>query len=484
MKKPSAKEIFFSALIAIIAGAATFYIPQFTPALIVAAIVAMLLVFKIFENPFIATTLIAFSLPFERIGSFDIAGATVRASQIFAILMLISWAAYALTKRKGAHARNPLFIFLPIFWALTIFSTINSVNIERSLLVFAFEFFVMIVALIIPDILDSQKKIEKILYIIIISAVVVSIFGIYQFVGDVAGLPTSLTGLREQYTKEIFGFPRVQSTALEPLYFGNFLLIPSSILIGLYLAKENAFKKLSQIKKKNVLTLAMLALVVLNILLTVSRGAYLGLGVVLLLSALVFIKQLLKPSRIFAIVLIGVVASAALVGFIGYNNRGDIDVFAEQITNVSSGAGIVERVESYEDALGFIRRQPFLGVGIGNFGPRIALNPYQIPDQGWQIVNNIYLEIAAERGIPAAVIFICMIIMLILRSIKAYKKTSTKEKKIMLASLTIALIAIFVQYNTFSILYIFHIWFLIGLLVSLQNNALDDSKITQTSQKT
>lgn len=481
--KISLKQAALIASIAIVIGAATFYIPQFTPALIVSGIVAVLLALRILENPFIASLLVAFFLPFERIGSLELAGATIRASQIFALLMLASWALYALTKNKIAKEKSPLLIFLPIFWALSMLSIIKSVNVERSILVFVFEFFVMIVALILPNILNTQKKIEKAVRIIILSAVVVSVFGIYQFLGDMLGLPSSITGLREHYTKEVFGFPRVQSTALEPLYFGNFLLIPASIMIGLYLEKKESFQEFKKIKKNSITTIAILGLIVLNILLTVSRGAYLGLAVVLVLSAVLFFKKLMKPSRIIGIAVAGILAVNVLLAFIGLNGTREVEVFTDQITNLSSGAGIVERVKTYEDSVEFISKNPLLGVGIGNFGPQIALSPNQTPSDGWLIVNNIYLEIAAERGIPAVLVFIGMICMLVLRSFRAYKEAQSSSQKTLLVTLTVALVAIYIQYSTFSILYIFHIWFLVGLLISQQNNVFKNKNSNSVLKK-
>ena len=69
-----------------------------------------------------------------------------------------------------------------------------------------------------------------------VSLAIVSIFGIYQFLGDlVLGLPTFLTGLRPQYTKAVFGYPRVQATAIEPLYFAGMLFWPMFLMILLLL---------------------------------------------------------------------------------------------------------------------------------------------------------------------------------------------------------------------------------------------------------
>ncbi|EKD76247.1 MAG: hypothetical protein ACD_43C00176G0002 [uncultured bacterium] len=68
-------------------------------------------------------------------------------------------------------------------------------------------------------------------------------------------------------------------------------------------------------------------------------------------------------------------------------------------------------------------------------------------------------------------------LMLFARSIKAWL-TATKDPllRAVLLGLTAALGGILVQYNTFSVLYITHIWFTIGLLITVQNIILHGDK--------
>ena len=54
-------------------------------------------------------------------------------------------------------------------------------------------------------------------------ALVAAVFGLYQFFGDMVGLPISATLLKFGYDKTTFGFARIQAFSQEPLYFSNYL---------------------------------------------------------------------------------------------------------------------------------------------------------------------------------------------------------------------------------------------------------------------
>ncbi|GAH74752.1 unnamed protein product, partial [marine sediment metagenome] len=98
-----------------------------------------------------------------------------------------------------------------------------------------------------------------------------------------------------------------------------------------------------------------------------------------------------------------------------------------------------------------------------------------------QIVNNEYLEILAESGILGLALFALIIIILIIRNIKAIIKAQDKFIKAILVGLLAAFIGILVQYNTFSILYVMHIWFTIGLMIAVQNIVLRNNKNNEVS---
>lgn len=433
------------------------------PSMVVAAVFGLGFVLLISRNPYWGVILIGFFLPFERIGSVELGFATLRISQILAVISMFSWVAHSLTKGSWKIVRNPVFWPILIFIGLAWLSLINSPNTERSVVVLSFTAFTILVSLFLPNILTSEAKLKTMITAIILGMGVTTLFGIYQFAGDLAGLPTSLTGLRELYTKDVLGFPRIQSTALEPLYFANYLLLPISLLLTLFLKKHSPFSR-------NV-SLVLLGLAGVNFVLTVSRGGYIAGAVSVLFIALFTLRQLFTVKNLVAVVLVVALVGGVSVRFL---NQGEaLEKFVVHAQNIFSGASYSERVETYEIAYRAVLEHPLLGIGMGGFGPYASFHPYVVPSQGYQIVNNEYLELAAENGILGLLAFVVILVTLAVRTVKAYQVTSSPFLKSTLIGLSAALLGILIQYNTFSILYIMHVWVTIGLLMGVQQLVLN-----------
>ncbi|MBU1177799.1 O-antigen ligase family protein [Patescibacteria group bacterium] len=463
-----------------LAALAVIYLPNFAPFIILGAIISIGLVIYILRQPVFGLYLIAFLLPFERLGSFETAGATVRASQIFAFITIIAWLLTFLAKKVNFSARNPLIIPIALLTGFSALSMINAINLQRAAMIFLFNTFVMIISIILPNLVFSRKILHRVIKVLFISCFLVSLFGIYQFLGDMAGLPPELTGLREHYTQKVFGFPRIQSTALEPLYFANYLLIPISLGIALTLRRGQQEKT----PLRPLYIIIIVGLAIINLILTLSRGGFLGLFVVLLFSCLLLIKHLLSIKKIVLITIVIVVTAISAFGFLKITGEDkNVEVFIEQATSYSEGVGVEERFSSYDEAIELIGQHPIIGVGVGNFGPQVHKNPYQTPDTGWPIVNNEFLELWVEIGILGLASFLLLIGIIVMRTIKALRTSGDNLTKTILVGLFIAFLGILAQYQTFSILYILHIWFLIGLLVATQNLIFHSTKKHAATKK-
>jgi O-antigen ligase len=445
--------------------------------IIPSAIVGAGLVFAIFKNPAFGVFVVVFLLPFERIASFDLANITVRPSQIFAIIVIAAYLLRFLVKKESFNAKSPLLFPIFLFWGISIFSMANSQNLSRSLFVFAFTAFVMLIALFLPNLIKKEKDFSKTIWIILFTSGLISLFGFYQFAGDIIGLPPELTGLRDLYTKSVFGFPRVQSTFLEPLYFANFLLIPIGLCFSFLLSKLK--QKSSFIKTFSLIFILTIAMT--NLILTLSRGAYLAFAFLLLLTFLIYFKSFLSIKKIAVFLIIGMVAALSAYQFLKFTGKEkNIKIFLEHAAAFSAekSVAVKERYTTMNTAWQMIGEKPIFGHGPGSFGPYAAASTYIMPQDGWAIVNNLFLEIWAEQGILGLLSFLILIAVLILRTIKASHLANKKNEtylKAALLGLFISFLAILAQYQTFSILYILHFWFLIGLILACQNLIFEKS---------
>lgn len=433
-------------------------------ALGVVAALGFVLALITFKNPWLGILFVTLSLPFERFGSLEVAGLTLRASQVFGALTVVAFAASLFLARNIRFRHHPGTLPLAVFLLTALASLLMAQNVMRGVMVFLFVLFTVLVHFLMPNLVTTTDRLKVLVKTLFIMTAIITVFGIFQFFGDVIGLPTSITGLRDLYTSDVFGFPRVQSTFLEPLYFANFLLIPIGLLLSYLFSSKRILRPL--------LLLPLLGLAVLNLVLTLSRGGYIGLVVTGFVVMVYSFRKVLTPSRIFFGGLLVVIMAYAFLQIFAFTGEQNLFLgrFVTQATDIFSGASYFDRASTFSQAIDLFQRSPWFGVGIGNFGPAVALHALQQPEGGWLIVNNEFLEILAETGILGFTAFLAFLAVLFFRSLRLLR-TAMEETfaKRTLIGLFAAFLGILVQYQTFSILFIMHIWFLFGLLVAVQN---------------
>ncbi len=409
---------------------------------------------------------IAALLPFERIGSFSIAGANVRPSQIVLVLTMLATTRAAFHRRMEIGWRQPEILALLAFFAACALSLINAENLGRSLMILAFTAFTAMLALLMPDLIRTPEQAKTLRSIIYISAAVVGLFGLWQFTADMAGLPALLTGLRPQYTKAILGFTRVQSTSLEPLYFADYLLLPMGLAIA---------HLLSGADRKTTWRLgALLIVLFIDLVLTASRGGYGGFAATVVIILWMLRKKLPALKRFAVIAAVGVAAVILALSLLGSYSVTTPDslsgTFLRHIGTLTDGAAFAERVDTFNGALRAFALHPWIGIGIGGYGPFMATYPHVQPEAGWPIVNNETLELLAEVGILGLAAFV-MFIILVFR--QGFRTGPAGSEPIRIGVLA-ALAGMMVQYQTFSTLYIMHVWFTIGLVLALTSRTHRD----------
>lgn len=430
----------------------------------------------ILKNPLIGLILTVFTLPFERIPTFDIGFITLKADQFFAGMTLVALILkILLEKKKIAH--YPIIIPVLFYLIVSIISTFYAQDFSRSLSMMIFVIFMILVSIVTVNIINNKEQLIKIIKILFISSLAVGIFGLYQFFGDVIGLPITLTGLKDIYTKAVLGFPRIQAFSMEPLYLANFLFIPLGLASGLYFFQDK------RIISRNKLLLLIL-LILMIIILGISRGAYLALIVMILFFAIFLLREVITIKNVIITLISIIIIGGASYGFLKISRPDALDQFIShaKVEDFSTGESVQKRLQDFSKAIEFWQTSPWTGIGPGNYGP--AYKDYPSHDQvtGWEIVNNQYIESLTETGILGLGSLLLVFLIIIWRSITAYFYSKDPFLKAVIFGLLAAFIAILVQYNFFSTLYIMHIWVLIGLLIAVQNLCFKSEKIKNNNK--
>ena len=428
--------------------------------LVAAAGLAAILIPLLIPKPEYGLAIVGFCLPFERFPTIELGGASLKLNYVLILLVLVSFLVSKILRREFKIPRDPIAWLVILFYLSLTFSFGVAVNLSRSIEVFLFMTLAVLVYFTV--ILVAQDKESLVLAVkgILWGAVAASLMGLYQFFGDMIGLPNQVTLLKEGYDKITFGFARVQAFSQEPLYFANYIFIPLLITVILLLRD-----KIGGIFNRT-LAVVLAGALIIDFILAISRGAYLGAAVVFILFLIFQAGIIFRFKKLVPTLIIGVLILGGALALLLKSEPRALDEFISHIKVEDRGyaESVVARVNASEQALELFELKPTFGVGLGNFGPIIQNDPTEVPEGGWFIVNNEYLELMAENGIVGLLAFSLLIIALIIRGVAAFFKAKDGFLKALILGLFLALVGILVQYATFSTLYIFHIWFLIGLI--------------------
>ncbi len=437
---------------------------------LVGVIAAVIVLFAaLVKKPENALFLMAFFLPFERIPSVELGGMSLKINHI---ITLISFMALITTGVVGKRKikSDPIFVIILLLIADLAISVTYAFNVDRALKVFLFMCLMALAYFVAKAMINSRPTITYVLRGIIAGASVVALLGVYQFLGDMAGLPPEITLLKVGYDSSTFGFARVQGASQEPLYFANYIFIPLMILFSLLLGG-----KLQKIVPKWY-GIALIVLLCLNFVLAISRGAFLAAGLVGVLLVVIKYKQILRAKVMIPAIGLFLLIVVGVYLFLARSEPRAIEEFVGHllVNDRTTGESVVSRLDAVGRAKELFLSRPLLGVGIGNYGPltQTEFDAYGNPIGGWFIVNNEYMEILAENGVVGLFIFILLIITVSYYAIKAIRSSDDWIKYSLEGSL-FALWAILFQYITFSTLYIFHLWFLIAFIAGQSAYILD-----------
>ncbi len=451
------------------------------------------------QNPNLGI-LMAFALmPFERIGGFYYHSIHIRFDQLIIGIAVFTFLISALLLKRFKIKKDPVFIVILVLLAVNVLSIVNAVNITREIEILLFTFITYIVYFLVPFNFFNIKYVKYIPYIVFSVTILLSVFGLFQYFGNlIFNLPGSVVGLSAPYVKNVLGYPRIQATEVEPLYYGTYLIFSITLALGYIIAYIKEYGLLSKVKNfkdkiisKNLFILSIITFLLggINLILTYARGAWIGeiLAIIVLLGFLVYIYNINKK-----IIITIVLAFIILISmFFVLQSVHKLPHFAAKLSQRAENLSSPDRVFLDNNATQAFATHPILGIGVGGFGPYMSINPYVTPPAlykqfegyGWAIVNNEYLEILTETGILGFITFTSLIILILYKGVKASiiknrnLDLDNKFLRITLISSIAALVGILLQYLTFSTLYILQIWLVLMLVYLISHHILKETRL-------
>jgi hypothetical protein len=426
-----------------------------------------------------------FSLPFDRIPSFELAGISIRLSMLIGLIIIARTSYLLLTRNIKLSLNTQEKVILAfLFWIAIIIP--ESINITRAINIVIFSSFTILLGLSVAIIFD-KSYIKPIIYSLFASALMAVAFAAYQYIGDIFGLPIAFTGLRDRYTWGVFGFPRVQAFSLEPLYLASYMLIPFSVALALTL-----YSKQKVIGSK--LSSLLVFLFSLTIFMTVSRGGIYGMVIATILglsAAMIFrLTNLKRIGLIVSALVLSFIASLLIINYLNKppsiltKGAKGTTAYVEQIKNTGISDDGDERATARSRAVSLIRQNRLalaVGIGPGQYGPYIQNN--KPTENGWTIINNLTLELILETGLIGLGLVCVYFALIFYKGLRIAMDSRDIGLSVLAAGICIYLISQAIQYQTFSTLYVVHIWVIAGLLMGIIRVTQENSSSHSTKSK-
>ena len=195
-------------------------------------------------------------------------------------------------------------------------------------------------------------------------------------------------------------------------------------------------------------------IMIFGIFLSYSRGAFIGMLVVLGFFAL----KLRRGSKLqLTLLLVGAFAAIVVLAPTGYGSR-LLTIFMPGLD--SSGSADSRRGELFR-SIYVALRHPLLGIGMGNYQPNMSYRGL--------VTHNSYTQVAAEMGITAMVLYTMFIVSplrklsTIVRETLAVRQTSTFYYVGL--GLQASLLVFMVSSFFLSVAYVWNVYYLVGYAV-------------------
>lgn len=186
---------------------------------------------------------------------------------------------------------------------------------------------------------------------------------------------------------------------------------------------------------KRVLLMGSLALLLLTVLRAYSRGGYIGLFIVLLITLIrLLVKKEWRTSMVFFIPLllyIFVVRTPART----WERMTSLQYYEQDIS-------VQSRFAFWRAGIKMMALNPILGIGAGKFSEEVmAYIPPEVERVKGRAPHNMFILIGAENGIPALFVWLLLLIKTLFDSIYVAKFTPRDPRASPLIEMEFALIA-------------------------------------------
>ena len=364
------------------------------------------------------------------------------AIEIFAYIAIAFWIVKRLLL-NSIDKKNGLIPVTELNQALAIFLIINAVtvvlSIDHALSLRAFfgkilKFVTLYYVAL--DTINNKKRLKNIIIAMVLSAgLIVADASAQYFTGK-----DFLRG---------FTFERLRASFTNANGFAGWLIIFIPVFIGLLM---------TNFRRGKILLGGLVILLFISLLLTYTRGAWLGFVLGLGLMCYWFSRSLSRKSKVLVYTLI-IICSVGIVSILskGVKER------AKSINKIE-GSGLF-RVNLWKEALSIVEDFPVLGTGLNTYS--IVARNYKSVEGGGIYPHNSYLQMAAETGILGLASFLWILFVFFRTGFKFLNNKKNPLLIGLIAGILAFLIQAFFDTHLYSLQLVVLFWFMMGLTMAV-----------------
>lgn len=334
-------------------------------------------------------------------------------------------------------------------------SILHSASAALSLKGFFFKLMEgVILFFLVSESVNSKNRLNIVLLSIFSSVIIVGSDGVFQFI----------TGWDFIRHYDLYA-NQMRATFSNPNGMAGWLIAIIPLILSLVIKNRSS-------KPERFIRLALwgiISLMTLCLVLTYSRGAWIGAALSLIFLA-IFKKSGLLISIIFAIIAFPFIAPPVLKERILDLLRFKVPYSVKEL--LASIVLFTEPVRNglWREAALIIKDFPLFGCGINTYS--IVAPHYKIAETGGGYPHNCYLHMAAETGLVGLFSFLLMMLLLFVKPLLNLKKMEDEFCKNVLLGLLAGLFGFlvhsFFDVNFYALQLANLMWFIMGLIIAVQ----------------
>lgn len=228
--------------------------------------------------------------------------------------------------------------------------------------------------------------------------------------------------------------------------------------LAIYIILNAAYLFVPNIKKSTkVVVLAVSGLLMFAIVLSFCRASWISLIASAMVLACVLLKIKFKYLATVGIILVGLFFTfqQQIFDVLERNDQdasGNLVENIQSITNISTDASNLERINRWNSAIRLFEERPVFGWGPGTY--QFVYAPFQESRNKTIISTNSgdggnahseYIGALADMGFIGSLIVISLVITMVYTGLTTYKRAKNKESKVIVLAATLALIGYYVH---------------------------------------